>query len=133
VMPKKFAKRRLAAPDDFFTNAAEILVRPEVRQRYTCGDDIINARAVTPALPTTHSEAAPPVLLRGPFKGDSDLVGVAFYIGIGFIEVRSLSTTQYTYETSAIGGDGIKEREAFLKAALDLFFHDVKFQPVTKA
>lgn len=81
-----------------------------------------------PRAPTTRDDALPQILLRGPFKGAPTLHGVAFYIGIGFITVREVSATRYSYEITAIDGDGTEERLAFLMAARDLFFNDVQLE-----
>lgn len=115
--------------EDLFNNAAQVLIAADARGRYEHWEDAINAPSVKPTtLPTTHAEATPPILLRGPFKGDPNLHAVAFYVGIGFIAVHVVDAARCTYETSVIDGDGIGERNAFLVAARDLFFHDVKFE-----
>lgn len=110
-----------------FDRAGEVLVTLETRQKYEHWEDAIGAPAARPSPPNTRDEATPHVLLRGPFEGDAALVGVAFYVGIGFVEVRAFNATHCTYETTVIAGDGVEERDAFLTAALRLFFHDVDF------
>lgn len=114
--------------DDLFNSAAEVLITPEARQKYEEWADAIDAPAVKPSVPKTRATAIPDVLLRGPFEGVHDLIAVAFYVGIGFIEVCTLDAVYCTYGTTVIDGDGLKERDAFLTAARDLFFHDVKFR-----
>jgi hypothetical protein len=117
-----------------FDSAAEVLATANIMLKYEGWDDVIGASIVVePQLPTTRGEAQPHVLLRGPFAGDPDLITVAFYVGIGLIEVRALTAERWTYETSVIGGNGIEKRDAFLMAARDLFFNDVKFQPEVRA
>lgn len=81
-----------------------------------------------PRVPTTRDDALPLILLRGPFKGAPSLHAVAFYIGIGFITVREVGGTRASYEITAIDGDGMAARLAFLEAARDLFFNDVRFE-----
>lgn len=81
-----------------------------------------------PIQPTTRDAALPHLLLRGPFKGAPQLQAVAFYIGLGFITVREVSATRSTYEITAIEGDGIERRLAFLIAARDLFFNDAQLE-----
>jgi len=114
--------------DDLFNSAAEVLVTPEARQKYGEWADAIDAPAAKPSVPKTRAAAIPDVLIRGPFEGNPDLIAVAFYPGIGFIEIRKLDVVYCTYMTTVIAGDGIQERDAFLTAARDLFFHDVKFR-----
>lgn len=112
-----------------FESAAEVLVTATARAKYQCWDDAINAPAATPTPPTTRGEAMPRVLLRGPFEGIPNLICVALYVGIGFIEVRALNATHCTYETTVIDGVGVEARNAFMTAARALYFYDVQFQP----
>lgn len=114
--------------DNLFRSAAEVLVTLEAQQKYEAWADAIDAPAMRPSVPTTRANAVPDVLLRGPFEGTPDLIAVAFYPGIGFIEISKLDVVYCTYLTTVIDGDGIQERDTFLMAARDLFFHDVKFQ-----
>lgn len=113
--------------DSLFGSAAEVLIAAEAQQKYNNWADAIDAPTAKPSVPTTRSTAVPDVLLRGPFEGIPDLIAVAFYPGVGFIEVRQFNATHCTYETTVINGDGIKDRDAFLEAARNLFFHDVDF------
>jgi len=121
--------------DLLFTSAAEVLITPGARQKYAHWADTIEAPAIKPSPPTTRAEATPHVLLRGPFEGDPTLLGVAFYVGVGLIEVRAFNDndTRATYETRVIDGDGVEARGTFLLAARDLFFHDVEFWPEVHA
>jgi len=115
-------------PLDLFQRASTVLVAPAVRAQYPTWEAAIDATPVRPHPPTTHAAATPQILLRAPFKDDPTLAGVAFYIGIGFIEVHVLpGTTQCTYKNTFRGGDGGEQRAAFLRAARELFFHDVQF------
>lgn len=115
--------------EDLFNSAAQVLIAASARGRYEHWEDAINAPSVKPpSPPTTHAEATPPILLRGPFKGDPDLHAVAFYVGIGLIAVHAVDAARCTYQTIVIDGDGVGERNAFLTAARDLFFHDVRFE-----
>lgn len=116
------------SPHDLFRRATEVLLKQEAQQKYDSWSDAIEAAALKPSAPTARSSAVPEVLLRGPFNGIPDLIAVAFYPGIGFIEIRKLDAVLCTYETTVIDGDGIEERDAFLTAARDLYFHDVKFR-----
>ena len=125
-----------------FQSAAQAIMNPELRDGFVTGADgrkapdydacvsfAIECPLFTaPRSPTTRDEALPQILLRGPFKGAPTLHGVAFYIGIGFISVREVSATRYSYEITAIEGDSLEERLAFLIAARDLFFNDVPFE-----
>ena len=114
--------------EDLFGSAAQVLISAAARGQYEHWEDAINAPSVKPSTPTTHAEAVPQVLLRGPFKDDPDLLAVAFYAGVGFIAVHAVDAARCTYATTVIDGDGVGEREAFLTAARDLFFNDVKFE-----
>lgn len=115
-------------PYDLFNSAAEVLLKQSAQEKYDAWSDAIEAPALKPPVPTTHSSATPEVLLRGPFDGIADLIAVAFYPGIGFIEIRKLDAILCTYETTVIDGEGLTERDAFLTAARNLYFHDVKFR-----
>jgi hypothetical protein len=127
------ATRDADSIEDLFNNAAQVLISAAARGQYEHWEDAINAPSVKPLPPTTHAEAVPPILLRGPFKEDPNLFAVAFYVGIGFIAAHAADATYCTYETSVIDGDGVGERGAFLTAARDLFFHDVKFKSEVSA
>lgn len=125
-----------------FQSAAEILLNLKLRDGVITGADgrkapdgaaCVNFAIECPPFdpprsPTTRDEALPQILLRGPFKGAPTLHGVAFYIGIGFITVREVTSTRYSYEISAIEGDGSEKRLAFLMAARDLFFNDANVE-----
>ena len=111
-----------------FHSAAKVLVAQSARQKYPTWEAAINATPATPSPPTTRADSAPHIVLRGPFQGQPDLLAVVFYIGVGLIEVRALNATDCTYETRVIDGDGVQERNAFLVAVRDLFFHDVTFK-----
>lgn len=125
-----------------FQSAAQVIMNPELRDGVVTGPDgrkapdygacvdfAIECPPIDdPRLPMTRDEAIPQLLLRGPFKGAPTLHGVAFYIGIGFITVREVSATRYSYEITAIDGDGTEERLAFLMAARDLFFNDAQLE-----
>jgi hypothetical protein len=116
------------SPLDLFKGAHEVLVAQSVQQRYPTWEAAIDASPLRPRPPTTRAEATPQILLRPPFKDDPTLAGVAFYIGVGFIQMRVLpGSTQCTYETTVRGGDGGEVRAAFLQAAARLYFHDVQF------
>lgn len=91
-------------------------------------DFVLEVPSIKPPPPTTRETALPEILLRGPFKGAPTLHGVAFYIGIGFITIREVGAARASYEITGIAGDGIEERLAFLIAARDLFFNDVKME-----
>ena len=125
-----------------FQSAAQVIMNPVLRDGIVTGADgrkapdyaacvtfAIECPPIdTPRAPTTRDAALPQVLLRGPFKGAPTLHGVAFYIGIGFVTVREVSATRYSYEITAIDGDGVEERLAFLTASRDLFFNDAQFE-----
>jgi hypothetical protein len=125
-----------------FQSAAQVIMNPELRDGIVTGADGRKAADYdacvafaiecpptdTPRSPTTRDDALPQILLRGPFKGAPTLHGVAFYIGIGFITIREISSTRYSYEITAIEGDVLEQRLAFLMAARDLFFNDVQFE-----
>jgi len=107
--------------NDRCRRAAKIFVTHETRQKYPNGFDALNAPPVTPLPPTTRGTATPHILLVGPFQDEPNLVGVAIYVGVGFIEVRNFDSIQH-YELSAIGGDGIEARDVYLQTALRLYF-----------
>ena len=125
-----------------FQSAEQVLMNPVLRDGVVTGADgrkaVDYAACVTfaiecppidtPRSPTTRDDALPQILLRGPFAGAPTLHGVAFYIGIGFITVREVSATRYSYEITGIDGDGVEKRLAFLVAARDLFFNDVTLE-----
>lgn len=125
-----------------FQSAGQILMNLKLRDGVVTGadgrrasdfDTCVNFAIECPPIneprsPTTRDDALPQILLRGPFKGAPTLHGVAFYIGIGFITVREVSATRYSYEITAINGDGTEERLAYLMAARDLFFNDVQIE-----
>jgi hypothetical protein len=81
-----------------------------------------------PRTPTTREAALPQLLLQGPFKGAPNLHGVAFYVGIGFIMIRKAGAGRSSYEITAIDGNNVDARLAFLITARDLFFNDVQFE-----
>lgn len=125
-----------------FQSAAEVLMNLNLRDGVVTGADgrkapdgaaCVDFAIECPPFdelrsPTTRREALPQILLRGPFKGAPTLHGVAFYIGIGFITVREVTSTRYAYEISAIEGDGAEARLAFLTAAGRLFFNDAQLE-----
>ena len=125
-----------------FQSAAEILMNLELRDGVVTGADgrkapdgaacidfAIECPPIeVPRSPTTRDDALPQILLRGPFKGAPTVHGVAFYIGIGFITVREISATRYSYEITGIDGNAVEQRLAFLVAARDLFFNDVQLE-----
>ena len=125
-----------------FQSAEQILINPVLRDGVVTGADgrkaVDYAACVTfaiecppidtPRSPTTRDDSLPQILLRGPFAGAPTLHGVAFYIGIGFITVREVTSTRYSYEISAIEGNGTEARLAFLIAARNLFFNDARFE-----
>ena len=125
-----------------FQSAAQVIVNPVLRDGVVTGADGRKAPDYaacvtfaiefppidTPRSPKTREEALPQFLLQGPFAGAPTLHGVAFYIGIGFITIRETSPGYASYEITGIDGDGMEERLAFLIAARDLFFNDVKFE-----
>lgn len=112
---------------DLFKRASTIIVTRETRHIHASWEEAIAAPALKPERPATRHAASPQIMLRGPFEDDAELINVIFYVGIGFIEVRRLDAEHCTYETTVIGGDGIEERDAFMTAARDLFFSDVRF------
>jgi hypothetical protein len=125
-----------------FQSATDVIMIPELRDGIVTGPDgrkspdyetcvtfaIEYPPIEEPRSPTTRVAALPQILLRGPFKGAPNLHAVAFYVGIGFITVREVSSTRYAYEISSIEGDGLERRLAFLMAARNLFFNDVQFE-----
>lgn len=119
--------------DDRCRRAAQILVTHETKQKYPNGYDALCADPVEPALPTTRAAATPHILLVGPFQDEPDLYAVAIYVGIGFIEIRNtgiqnLHGIECSYGFSAIGGDGVEVRDAYLLAAFRLYFNDVELK-----
>jgi hypothetical protein len=125
-----------------FQSAAEILMNLKLQNGVVIGTDGRKAPDFSvcvefavecpptdePRMPTTREDALPHILLRGPFKGAPSLHGVAFYIGLGLISIREIGATRASYEITAIDGDGMEARLAFLVAARDLFFTDVKLE-----
>jgi hypothetical protein len=125
-----------------FQSAAQVIMTPELRDGVVTGADgrkapdydacvafAIECPPIdTPRSPTTRDAALPQILLRGPFKGAPTLHGVAFYAGIGFITVREVTATRYSYEITGIDGDGVEARVTFLMTARDLFFNDAQFE-----
>lgn len=119
--------------DDRCRRAAQILVTHETKRKYPDHYDALCADPIEPALPATRHDATPHILLVGPFQDEPDLVTVAIYVGIGLIEIRNLdiqnfSDLQCSYGFSAIGGDGVEARDAYLLAAFRLYFNDVELQ-----
>ena len=125
-----------------FQSAEQVIMNPELRDGIVTGADgrkatdyaacvafaIACPPIEVPRSPSTRDDALPQILLRGPFKNAPTLHGVAFYVGIGFITVREVTASRYSYEITAIDGDGMEERIAFLTTARDLFFNDAKFE-----
>lgn len=110
---------------NYCRRATEVFIIHETRQKYPKGNDMLNAAPVKPTLPTTRGEATPHILLSGPFQGDPSLVAVGIYVGIGFVEVRDLKNGVRHHQLSAIDGDDVETRRAYLATALHLYF-DVK-------
>lgn len=115
------------ALDDRFRRATHILVTHETRQKYSTGFDAICAEPIAPVmLPSTREEATPHILLCGPFSDEPGLLAVAIWVGIGFIEIRDIDGADCcSYGFSAIDGDGVEARNAFVQAAFPLYFDDV--------
>jgi hypothetical protein len=120
------------SPFDLFQRANEVLVAQSVQGLFPSWEVALAAVAIQPDLPTTRAEATPQFLLQPPFKDDPELRAVAFYVGIGFIEVRQIGTT-FGYQTTSLGGDGVEKRNAFLVAARELFYSDVGFRQEAQA
>ena len=112
---------------DLFKAASKIIVTQETHHIHANWNEAIAAPALKPERPTTRHAASPQIMLRGPFEDDAELVSVLFYVGVGFIEVRRLDAEHCTYETTVIDGEGVEERDAFMTAARNLFFSDVRF------
>ncbi len=106
--------------------ATQILVTHETERRYPNGYDAICAGPIAPPPPITRDAATPHLLFVGPFQDEPDLVAVALYVGIGFVEIRDVDGAHYTYGFSTIGGDGVAVRNAYLLTAFHLYFDDVK-------
>lgn len=111
---------------NYCRHASEVFITHETRQKYvTFGVHMLNAAPIKPMLPTTRGAATPHILLAGPFQDEPGLAAVGVYVGIGFIEVRDLKNGVRHHQLSAIDGDDIEARRAYLAAALHLYF-DVK-------
>lgn len=125
-----------------FQSAADVIMLPELRDGIVTGQDGRKAPDFAacvdfaigcppieaPRASASRADALPQILLRGPFAGAPTLHAVAFYVGIGFIAVREVTAAIYSYEITAIDGDGMEARLAFLIEARDLFFNDVQFE-----
>jgi len=108
--------------------AARVLVTHATRARYPNGADALHADAIAPPPPLTREAATPHILFVGPFQDEADLIAVAIFVGIGFLEIRNVDGALHSYAISPIDGEGMALRTEFLSVALQLYFNDVTFR-----